>query len=370
MPTHPVATTLLSIAQIHPNPDQPRKNFDPQELADLRDSIREEGLVNPISVMQRGEGDFLIIAGERRFRAASELGWKEIDARIWPKETTPAEVELLALVENVQRTNLTPIEVAKGYRRLSEPPFDMSQEEIAGRVAKPRSTVAEFLGLLEHPQAIQDQISSGYLTVSHARVLKRVEDIPRRIALAELAVKQGWSFKETEKRVTGLLGKKARMSHRKRAGLLKDPLSRLWPTLLNSTRIGASGAWDVSYKGRYWQFRVDSAVLPDQPLLADWFRQMAEALDPTPEGVTPSKGALSDALASLGQPRLPKTPEEKAELAALAKGSTGPSPIYGWIYGPESPITLGTQKSTWDTFGVRDPQDGLQNILDEIIPQT
>src|SRR4051812_6811505 len=113
MPTHPVATTLLPISQIHPNPDQPRKNFDPQELEALKSSIQERGLINPISVMQRGEADFLIIAGERRFRAVSELGWQEIDARIWPQVTSTQEVELLSLVENLQRKDLNPIEVAE-----------------------------------------------------------------------------------------------------------------------------------------------------------------------------------------------------------------------------------------------------------------
>src|SRR5438874_11369269 len=111
MPTHPVATSLLPIGQIHSNPDQPRKNFDSGELEALKASIKERGLINPISVMQRGEGDYVLIAGERRFRAVRELGWTEIDARIWPQGTPSSEMDLLALVENIQRKDLNPIEV-------------------------------------------------------------------------------------------------------------------------------------------------------------------------------------------------------------------------------------------------------------------
>jgi hypothetical protein len=120
--TRPIATTLLSVAQIYPNPDQPRRIFDPKELAELKASIRERGLINPIAVVQRGEHDYLIMAGERRYRAVCELGWTEIDARIWPLNTPGREVELLSLVENLQRLDLNAIEVAKGYRILTWPP--------------------------------------------------------------------------------------------------------------------------------------------------------------------------------------------------------------------------------------------------------
>src|SRR6266851_341338 len=124
MPTQPVATTMIPIDRIHANPNQPRKYFDPQAIQDLKESMDKRGLICPIAVVKSGESDYTLIAGERRYRAAKELKWDQIDCRIWPAETTPQEVEMLSLVENLQRADLNPIEVANGYKLLTKEPYN------------------------------------------------------------------------------------------------------------------------------------------------------------------------------------------------------------------------------------------------------
>lgn len=189
----------LSVTQIRPNPLQPRKEFKPEELADLEASLRVSGLLQPITVRPapRG-GGYEIIAGERRLRAAQRLGWTEIPAIV--KEVDDRLLLSLAMVENLQRSDLNPIEEAEGYEQLIQD-FALTQQEVADIVGKDRSTVANTLRLLALPATVRRLVWDGQLTVGHARALLGVGDEARIADLAREVVAQGLSVREVERRV-------------------------------------------------------------------------------------------------------------------------------------------------------------------------
>jgi ParB family chromosome partitioning protein len=196
-PSTPFRT--LPIAQIRPNPHQPRKEFKPEDLADLEASLRVSGLLQPVTVRPapRGSG-YELIAGERRFRAATRLGWTEIPAIV--KEVDDKTLLSLAMVENLQRADLNPIEEAEGYQQLITD-FSLTQQEVADIVGKDRSTVANMLRLLTLPASVRRLVWEGQLTIGHARALLGIGDETRIADLAREAVAQGLSVREVERQV-------------------------------------------------------------------------------------------------------------------------------------------------------------------------
>jgi ParB family chromosome partitioning protein len=188
----------IAVSRIRPNPYQPRKEFNAQELAELQASLRENGLLNPIAVRPAPSGDgFELIAGERRLRAAAGLGWSEIPAVV--KEIDDRALLTLALVENLQRTDLNPIEEAEGYRHLMRD-FSLTQAEVAEVTGKERSTVANILRLLQLPDSVRKMVHARQLTLGHARALLTLDDEKRIIALALEIVAQGLSVRDVERR--------------------------------------------------------------------------------------------------------------------------------------------------------------------------
>jgi ParB family chromosome partitioning protein len=188
----------IAVSRIRPNPYQPRKEFNAQELAELQASLRENGLLNPIAVRPAPSGDgFELIAGERRLRAAAGLGWSEIPAVV--KEIDDRALLTLALVENLQRTDLNPIEEAEGYRHLMRD-FSLTQAEVAEVTGKERSTVANVLRLLQLPDSVRKMVHARQLTLGHARALLTLDDEKRIIALALEIVAQGLSVRDVERR--------------------------------------------------------------------------------------------------------------------------------------------------------------------------
>ena len=189
----------IAIAQIRPNPLQPRKEFKPEDLADLEASLRVSGLLQPVTVRTapRG-GGFELIAGERRFRAAQRLGWTEIPAIV--KDVDDQMLLSLAMVENLQRADLNPIEEAEGYEQLIKD-FSLTQQEVADIVGKDRSTVANTLRLLALPATVRRLVWDGQLTVGHARALLGMGDDARIADLAREVVANGLSVREVERRV-------------------------------------------------------------------------------------------------------------------------------------------------------------------------
>jgi ParB family chromosome partitioning protein len=194
------ALRSLPIALIRPNPLQPRKEFGASDLADLESSIRANGLLQPVTVRVAGAG-YELIAGERRFRAVSRIGWSEIPAIVrGAAETDDRAALTLALVENLQRADLNPIEEGEGYQQLIQQ-FALTQQEVADVVGKDRSTVANTLRLLALPASIRRLVRDGELTIGHARALLAFGDDNRMIELAKVTVAEGLSVREVERRV-------------------------------------------------------------------------------------------------------------------------------------------------------------------------
>lgn len=184
----------LSIDQISANPDQPRSNFDDASLEELAQSIRELGVLQPI-VVEENEDGFTLVAGERRLRAARRVGLSTIPAVVREKTGNHTLVE--AIVENVQRADLSPLEEAHAYSRLLEE-YGMSQDAIATRVGKSRPTISNTLRLLQLPSEIQQMVEVGTLSGGHARALLGLEDQKYAVYLAEKAVAEGWSVRQVE----------------------------------------------------------------------------------------------------------------------------------------------------------------------------
>jgi ParB family transcriptional regulator, chromosome partitioning protein len=191
----------VRVSHIAPNPFQPRREFGPEELADLQRSIQENGLLQPLVVRPTPEanGDrFELVAGERRLRSVMALGWEAVPAVV--REVDDRTLLVLALVENIQRESLAPLEEAEGYRVLVEE-FSLTQGEVAEAVGRSRSSVANSLRLLRLPPSVRRLLDTGELSMGHARALLGVEDPGRLTELARRAVREGWSVREVESRV-------------------------------------------------------------------------------------------------------------------------------------------------------------------------
>ncbi len=193
----------LAIADIRPNPYQPRRDVDEAALAELTASIKQAGLLQPVVVRQAPgatKPSFELIAGERRLRACQALGWEKIPAV--QREVDDRTVLTLALVENLQRDDLSPVDEARGYERLIAE-FSLTQQEVAAAVGHDRSTVANALRLLKLPAAVLALVHEGGLSVGHARALLALEDARVATALAREAVDLGLSVRDVEDRVRG-----------------------------------------------------------------------------------------------------------------------------------------------------------------------
>lgn len=184
----------LPIASIVTNPDQPRKSFDETQLSELSDSIKQNGVLQPILVRKKGD-KYEIVAGERRYQASKLAGLKEIPAIV--REIDDAEVFQLALIENLQRSDLTPIEEARGYRQLLDTK-GLTQEGLAKILSKSRSAIANTLRLMDLPQEVQDMMEEGQITAGHARAILAVPSEEGRIKLAQKVVAENLTVRQTE----------------------------------------------------------------------------------------------------------------------------------------------------------------------------
>lgn len=198
-PNEAGALRTLKLSQIRPNPYQPRKEFRPDELADLESSLRTNGLLQPITVRPAPTGQgYELIAGERRFRAAARLGWTEIPALV--KTVDDRMLATLAMIENLQRADLDPIEEADGYQRLIDD-FALTNQEVADVVGKDRSTVANALRLRQLPASVRRMLQDKQLTAGHARALLPLGTERAIVDLAREVSSNGLSVREVERRV-------------------------------------------------------------------------------------------------------------------------------------------------------------------------
>lgn len=189
----------LPLASVKPNPYQPRTRMDEGQLDELVASIEASGLLQPVVVRPRS-GGYELIAGERRWRAAGRLGWSKIPAVV--RDVDDQTLLTLALIENLQRDNLSPIDEASGYQRLATE-FQLPQTEIARMVGRNRATVANLLRLLQLPAEVQSLVHERKLSEGHARALLALAEAVEIVALARRAVDEGWSVREVEARVRG-----------------------------------------------------------------------------------------------------------------------------------------------------------------------
>ena len=190
------STVTLRLSDIEPNKDQPRKEFDDTALADLAESISKHGLLQPILVRPIIGGGYQIVAGERRYRASRMAGLTEVPVII--RELSESETMEIALIENLQRENLTPIEEALGYRTLMEE-HDFSQDEVSKAVGKSRSAVANALRLLKLPEDILNMVSAGVISAGHARAILSLDNEKDMMLLADEIVKKDLSVRQAEK---------------------------------------------------------------------------------------------------------------------------------------------------------------------------
>jgi ParB family chromosome partitioning protein len=240
-------TRLLAIADIRPNPGQPRHSIRAEELQGLVESIRQHGMIQPLLV-RLVENGFELIAGERRWRAAGLAGLERVPAVV--REASDGESFELAIIENVQRSDLTPLEEAEAFARLTDE-FGMTQEEVARRVGKSRATVANTIRLLGLPTEVKEHVASGALTMGHARALLAAPSAARQMALTKLVVTQGLTVRALERLAT------SSTSHRPTSfehptpdvhvKAVEDELCGLLGTRVHLVRRGRGGSIDIRY---------------------------------------------------------------------------------------------------------------------------
>ncbi len=225
----------LDVTQLKPNPLQPRMRFDEDSINELAQSIRESGVVQPILVVQE-EGHFKIIVGERRWRAAQKAGLKKIPVMI---RNLPPEKQLeVAIIENIHRENLNPLEIALAYHRMAEE-LGFTQQEIADKVGKDRTSITNYLRLLKLPQEIQDALGDGNLSMGHARAILALEDSEAQLAAFRQIMDKGLSVRSSEKLANKLKERPPRVQRS-----LEDPdLHALQEDLLKAlgTKVLISG---------------------------------------------------------------------------------------------------------------------------------
>jgi ParB family chromosome partitioning protein len=246
-PRSAAAASEVAVDRLEPNPFQPRAAIDPARLAELQASIRASGIVQPILVRRRGER-FQIVAGERRWRAAQALGLERVPVSV--REVADEQLLELALVENIQREELSPIEEAQAFQRL-QGELGLTQEEIARRVGRDRATIANTLRLLRLPRELRELLARGALDAGHARALLSLEHADDQLALGREAARKGLSVREVERRVA--------LARAPRAGggaarpepntaAAEERLRRALGTRVRIARRGRGGAIRVEFK--------------------------------------------------------------------------------------------------------------------------
>ena len=189
------AVSMVEVGLIDPNPFQPRKEFSDSELEELAQSIKQQGVITPVTLRQMPDGRYQLVAGERRLRASKRAGLKEIPAYV--RTATDIQMMEMALVENIQRSDLNAIEVAQAYRQLIEE-CRLTHDQLSERVGKDRSTISNYLRLLGLPAESQEALATGRISMAHARVLAGVEDMERHMEILKAIEERHLSVHQTE----------------------------------------------------------------------------------------------------------------------------------------------------------------------------
>ena len=233
----------IPVGELDPNPDQPRRTFEDESIAQLSESIRNQGILQPLLVVPTAGGRYRIIAGERRFRAGREAGLETLPCIV--KDIDVIRQREIALIENLQREDLNPIEAAKGIRALMDQ-CGYTQEKVSARLGKSRPAVANMLRLLQLPDEVTEMVKDGLLTAGHARVLAGVSDSAEQLRLARKAVEEGLNVRQMEQLVKNLGTKPKKKSAPKR---LPAELYELQEKILSRTGLKSTLTGSIS-KGR------------------------------------------------------------------------------------------------------------------------
>ena len=242
------STTKVKLLDIEPNREQPRKQFDEDALAELSDSIAQHGVLQPLLVRPMPDGGYQLVAGERRWRASRMAGLTEVPVVI--RDLTDAQVAELALVENLQRENLNPLEEANGYKELSEK-FGYTQEKISEIVGKSRPSIANALRLLNLPESVQEMVSNGSLSMGHARAILSLEDDKMKTDLAKLVIANDLSVRETERIARNMVKEAPKKSKAKKRNPYYDEaelaLSEVLGRKVKITKSSKKGALEIEF---------------------------------------------------------------------------------------------------------------------------
>src|SRR5437868_10737288 len=251
----------LGIEEIRPDRSQPRRHFDEAHIEELAESIRSKGVLLPLIVRRDGEG-YVLVAGERRWRAAQKAGLRELPVMV--RDVAEPEAFELALIENIQREDLNAVEEAEAYQRLIEH-HGLTQEELAQRVGKDRSTIANAIRLLRLPDSIKEAVASGDLSMGHARALLGLTDDGDLRKAAEKVMREDLSVRQVEKLVQALKGKRAQRTHRgdgtAQLRHLVEKLQRKLGAKVDLRDRGGSGAIEIRYASQAELDRIISAIL-------------------------------------------------------------------------------------------------------------
>ncbi len=243
----------VNINKIEPNPDQPRDYFDEDSLDELADSIKKNGMIQPINVVDRGD-HFMIVAGERRWRAAKQLNLKEVPVIIG--DYNEQQIMEISLIENIQREDLNPIEEAKAYKKLLDE-LDLKQDELAEKVSKNRVTITNSLRLLKLDEKVQNMVIGGQISAGHARALLAIEDKDEQIKLAEKIFDEKMTVRDIEKYIKDLNKNKVKKKKENKSNLeliyndLEEKLkTALGTKVIINARNDDKGKIEIEYYSR------------------------------------------------------------------------------------------------------------------------
>ena len=253
------------IEEIVPNRSQPRKHFDESRLQELAESIKEKGILEPL-IVRRVDGGYELIVGERRWRAAQKAGLKEVPVLV--KEIEGREALEVSLIENLQREDLNPIEEAEAFKRLTEE-FEIGQGELAARIGKDRTTIANTLRLLKLPTEVRNQLIQNRITSGHARAILSLETRERQKELCALIIQRGLSVREaealakrwSEKPKRAVTPAKERSDLESQINSLQDSLRRHLGTKVHITQKGKKGKIEIEYYSFEDLERIIEAIL-------------------------------------------------------------------------------------------------------------
>lgn len=269
-PKEEISTNLLPVDWIHPNPNQPRQNFDDDRIRELTQSIAANGIIQPITVCEVGKQNYLIVAGERRWRAAKLAGLPSIPVYVRQVET--AKVLELALIENIQREDLNPIETAEAFEQLIGH-HKLTHEQVAEQTGKDRSTVTNFLRLLKLQPAVRQHVAAKQISMGHARALLTLEKPSAQVAVSEQIIKDGLSVRATEQLVKRMTSepeppaepKKPKVVDANTRAALDEMAMRLGTKVKIVPRSETSGRLEVEYYSKDDLQRIYEAIVSDRP---------------------------------------------------------------------------------------------------------